>query len=393
VALSPGRRKWLFVVLGVVVLGIVGLGLLPEPVPVEVASVERGPLVVTVDEDGETRAHDRYVISAPVAGRLGRIELHEGDTVRSGQVVAQLGSLPLSARERQEQLARIAAADALLREARERVRHAETDHAQARRERERVEALLRDGLISSQEAEHARVMETTSENELQAARFHAQSAQADLEAARAARMALDGSRDGASAVIPVRSPVNGKVLRIADKSERVVAAGEPLVVVGDPAQMEIVIDLLSTEAVKVEPGMMVHLEGWGGDRVLRAKVRRVEPLAFTKVSALGVEEQRVNVIADFVDPPGPLGDAFRVEARVVLWSGEDVLKAPASALFRRGEGWSVFVVEGGRARRRDVAIDHRSALEAEITDGLRAGERVIRHPANDVEDGRRVRVR
>jgi HlyD family secretion protein len=393
VALSPGRRKWLFVVLGVVVLGIVGLGLLPEPVPVEVASVERGPLVVTVDEDGETRAHDRYVISAPVAGRLGRIELHEGDTVRSGQVVAQLGSLPLSARERQEQLARIAAADALLREARERVRHAETDHAQARRERERVEALLRDGLISSQEAEHARVMETTSENELQAARFHAQSAQADLEAARAARMALDGSRDGASTVIPVRSPVNGKVLRIADKSERVVAAGEPLVVVGDPAQMEIVIDLLSTEAVKVEPGMMVHLEGWGGDRVLRAKVRRVEPLAFTKVSALGVEEQRVNVIADFVDPPGPLGDAFRVEARVVLWSREDVLKAPASALFRRGEGWSVFVVEGGRARRRDVAIDHRSALEAEITDGLRAGERVIRHPANDVEDGRRVRVR
>jgi HlyD family secretion protein len=182
------------------------------------------------------------------------------------------------------------------------------------------------------------------------------------------------------------------VLRIPDKSERVVASGAPLVVVGDPSQLEVVIDLLSTEAVKVKPGMPVLLEAWGGEHPLQARVRVVEPLAFTKVSALGVEEQRVNVIADFVDPPGPLGDAYRVEARVVLWIGDDVLKVPVSAVFRRGDNWCVFVVEGRRARRRDVELGHRGQLEVEILAGVKAGERVVRHPSNEVEDGRRVRI-
>ena len=354
--------------------------------------MQRGSLQVTVDEDAETRARERYVVGAPVAGRVSRIELREGDRVAAGDVLARLWPLPLSAREREEQLARIAAAEALAREAEERVRHAQSDHAQAKRERERIEKLVGEGYISPQGAEQAQVTETTSANELQAARFRARSAAADARAARAALLAVEGAGGRPAPPIPVRSPVDGVVLRNPDRSERVVAAGATLAVIGDPTRLEVVIDLLTTEAVKVRPGMPVLLEGWGGERPLRATVRVVEPLAFTKVSALGVEEQRVNVIADFVDPPGPLGDAFRVEARVVLWSADDVLKVPVSALFRRGEAWSVFVVEGGRARVREIELGHRGALEAEVAKGLRAGEQVVRHPSNEVADGARVTV-
>lgn len=389
---AASRRRWIYSLLGAAALGVVLLGFLPDPIPVEVTAVGRGPLRVTSDEDAETRAVDHYAISAPVAGRVSRIERREGDAVRHGELVAQLWPVPLSAREREEYEARIAAAEALAREAGERVEHAAADYQQAQRDRQRIEKLVRDGFVSSQEAEQARVVETTGANELEAARFRARSAQADLQAAQAALLSLKDAVGGVPAVIPLRSPIDGKVLRIADRSERVVAAGSPLVVVGDPSQLEIVIDLLSTEAVKVRPGMPVLLEGWGGDHPLRAVVRMVEPLAFTKVSALGVEEQRVNVIADFVDAPGSLGDAYRVEARIVLWSADDVLKIPGSALFRRGEGWSVFVVTDGRARRRAVEIGHRGALEVEVLDGLTAGEQVVRHPSNDVDDGRRVRV-
>ena len=388
---SSLQRKLLSVALGAAAFGAIVWGFVPDPIPVDLSVVGRGPLQVTADEDAETRAHDRYVVSAPVAGRISRIELHEGDVVRRGQVVVQLWPIPLSAREREEHVARIAAADALVLEAEERVRHAASDHEQMKRERQRVDRLVQDGLVAPQVGEQSQVAEATSANELEAARFRARSARADADAARAALLAVDKARRD-SVVIPVRSPVEGKVLRIPDRSERVVAPGVPLLIVGDPNRLEVVIDLLSTEAVKVKAGMPVLLEGWGGDRPLRARVRIVEPLAFTKVSALGVEEQRVNVIADFVEPPGPLGDAFRVEARIVLWSAEDVLKVPASALFRRGEGWNVFVMEGGRARRRATEVGHRGALEVEIAKGLTAGERVIRHPSNDIDEGTRVRA-
>jgi HlyD family secretion protein len=390
--MSSKRRRWLYVLLGAAALGIVLLGFVPEPVPVEVSTVARGPLRVTSDEDAQTRARDHYAISAPVAGRVSRIELREGDAVRAGQLIAQLWPVPLSAREREEYEARVEAARALLREAEERVGHAAADHEQASRDRQRLDKLVGRGVVSSQEAEQARVAETATAAELAAARFRARSAQADLQAAQAALLSIADATGGVPAAIALRSPVDGKLLSIAERSERVVAAGSPLVVVSDPSQLEIVIDLLSTEAVKVRPGMSVVLEGWGGTRPLHAVVRVVEPMAFTKVSALGVEEQRVNVIADFVDPPGPLGDAYRVEARVVLWSSDDVLKVPSSSLFRRGEGWSVFVVRDGRAYRIDVEVGHRGTLEAEILGGLSAGERVIRHPSNDVDDGTRVRV-
>jgi HlyD family secretion protein len=391
-ALALDRRKLLYGALAIAAAAIVAWGFFPDPVAVEVAEVRRGPLEVTVDEDAETRARDHYVVSAPVAGRVSRIELREGDRVAEGQLVAQLWAAPLTARQREEQKAKVAAAEALVREANEKVRHAEADHAQARRERERVDKLVAQGFLSPQGAEQSRTTEVTSANEAEAARSRARFAEAELRAARAA-LYVEGALPGQPApAISLRAPADGRVLRIADRSERVVAAGASLVTLGDPSRLEVVIDLLTTEAVKVKPGMPVRLEGWGGAGALAAKVRVVEPLAFTKVSALGVEEQRVNVIADFVDPPGPLGDAFRVEARVVLWRGEDVLKLPVSALFRRGERWSVFVAEGGRARVRDVAIGQRGTLEAEVTGGLKEGERVVRHPSNELGDGARVRV-
>lgn len=285
------------------------------------------------------------------------------------------------------------ATEALERESEERVRRVETDYAQARRDRERIEQLARQGIVSQREAEQAIVGERTQANALEEARLRERSAAADAEAARAARLALAEHQDGPEGSVRVRAPVAGRVLRIPERSERVVQAGTPLLVLGDPSRLEVVLDVLSTEAVKVEPGMEVLLEGWGEERTLRAQVRVVEPFAFTKVSALGVEEQRVNVVADFVDPPGRLADAYRVDARIVVWRNDDVLTVPASAVFRRGEGTSVFVDEGGRARLRRVTIGHRSPTAVEILDGLRTGETVIRHPSNDVDDGVRVRSR
>jgi HlyD family secretion protein len=386
-------RKFLYLLAGLAAAALLAWGFVPAPVPVDVATAQRGPLQVTVNEDGETRARDHYVVSAPVAGRVSRITLREGDAVVAGQAVAQLWAAPLTARQREEQNARVVGAEALVREAGEKLRHAAADYAQARRERERVEQLVAKGFLSAQGAEQSSVAETTSANEVEAARFRLSFAEAELRSVRAA-LYVEGALPGKPApVVTLRAPLDGRVLRVPDRSERVVAAGAPILTLGDPRGLEVVIDLLTTDAVKVRPGMPVLLEGWGGDRPLRAQVRVVEPLAFTKVSALGVEEQRVNVIADFVDPPGALGDAFRVEARVVLWRGENVLKVPVSALYRRGDAWTVFVVEGGRARAREIELAHRGALEVEVVKGLQDGETVVRHPSNELADGRRVAMR
>jgi HlyD family secretion protein len=385
-------RKILYaVVLAAVAAGIVVL-FLPSPIGVDVAPVTVGPLVVTVDEDGETRAHDRYVVSAPVAGRVSRIELHEGDPVRASQVVAEIWPVPLTARERDEQLARIASAKALSREANEQVRRAKIEHEQAQRERKRMETLVRDGFVSPQAAEKTNLADSTSANTLDAARFHAKSAAAELRAAEAAQLAI-AAKPGSRAAIRLESPVSGKVLRVPEKSERVVTSGTPLLILGDADQLEIVIDVLSTEAVKIKPGMPVLIEGWGGDEPLQATVSVVEPYAFTKVSALGVEEQRVNVVADFVGTHATLADAYRVEARVVIWRSDNAIKVPASALFRKQDGWAAFVFDDGRALLRDVTIGRRTAFEVQVLSGLEAGESMILHPSNDIADGTRVRMR
>jgi HlyD family secretion protein len=300
--------------------------------------------------------------------------------------------LPLSARERDEQLARIASSEALSREATEQVRRAKIEHKQAQRERERMQTLVRDGFVSPQAAEQTIVAESISANALDAVRFRARAAAAELRAAKAAQLAI-AAKPGSRAAVRLESPVSGKVLRIPEKSERVVAAGTPLLILGDAGKLEIVIDVLSTEAVRIKPGMPVLIEGWGGDEPLQATVRVVEPYAFTKVSALGVEEQRVNVVADFVGTHAALADAYRVEARVVIWRSDDALKIPASALFRKQDGWAAFVFDDGRALLRDVTTGQRTAFEVQVLSGLEAGESMILHPSNDIADGTRVRMR
>jgi HlyD family secretion protein len=387
------RKTWkrlFYVLAALAVAALLALALRPEPLAVETAAVQSGSIQVTVDEDGETRARDRYVIAAPVAGRVARIDLRDGDAVSSGQVVAELRPLPLSAREREEQLARIAGAEATLREADARAHLAQADNVQKRRERARADNLVKQKFVSPQVAEQAWVAESSAANELHAAQARLRAAEADLRAARAALLAIDSGRSGAA--VELRSPVAGRVLRIPERSERVVRAGEVLATVGDPTALEVVADVLSQDAVRIRPGMPVLIEGWGGDKTLQGRVRLVEAFAFTKVSALGVEEQRVNVVADIVDAPAELGDAYRVEARFVVASAERTLTLPVSALFRDGARLSVFVVEENAARLRPVDVGLRNAREAEVRSGLKAGEVVVRHPANTLDDGGRVRV-
>jgi HlyD family secretion protein len=358
----------------------------PTPVSVETARAVRGPMQVTVDEQGETRVRNRYVVAAPVAGRVARIELREGDSVARGGEVAWLFPAPLDARAREQGSARVAEAEDAQRAADAAVAQARAALAQARRARARAEQLATQNLIAPEERERAELEETTRARELESADFRAQAAAHDVEVARAALLGSVGT------ATPLRSPVCGRVLRIPERSERVVPAGAPIVEVGDCAQLEVAADLLSSDAVKVKPGDPMLIEGWGGGTTLRARLRVVESSGFTKVSALGVEEQRVTVVGDFLDPPTPLGDRYRVDVRIVIWESSDILKVPASALFRHGEGWSVFVVEQDRARHRDVQVGHRTPFDVEVVGGLKEGEVVIRNPSDRIAEGVRVSV-
>jgi HlyD family secretion protein len=386
------QKRILLLALGAAIVALVVVAMRPSPPIVEVARANRGPLRVTVDEEGETRAHDRFVVAAPVAGRLERVELEDGDIVAGGQVAAIIHPLPLDVRSRAEAMARVDSAEAGKREAAAQVQHAQADYDQARRERERAEKLVKDGLISVQSSEQAKTAESTAAHELEAAKFRNVAAAYEVEVARAALIAAGLGPDDPARLVELRSPVRGSVLKVLEKSERVVPAGTPILSVGDAAKLEIVIDVLSTDAVKVSPGMPVLLENWGGERPLRACVRLVEPSGFTKISALGIEEQRVNVIADFVDPPGRLGDGYRVEARIIIWEAGNVLKIPSGALFRHGQDWNVFAIENGRAWARQVEIGHRSALEAEVLRGIEEGSEVIVHPSNEIASGMRVKT-
>lgn len=362
----------------------------PDPVVVELSTVSEGPLQVSINNQGQVRAHDKYVVAAPVAAELQRIEWHDGDAIKRGALVAVLNPLPMDARQRQEAVARLDAARALAREAGTRAERAQTDMRFAISERARVDKLIRDNFVSPQAADRAITSEKTARAEWDAARSREQAAIADIKAAEAALYATDGGAGGRSRQIQLFSPSDGYVLKVHERSSRTVNAGAPLATIGDPSRYEVVVDVLSTDAVKIKPGNTMLLEGWGGDKVLRATVRLVEPVGFTKVSALGVEEQRVNVIADPVDSLGPLGDGYRIEARIVIWSDDKVTKVAGSSLFRVGDAWHVFTVEDGRAREREVKVGQRNQDEAQILSGLAKGATVIRFPSNQIEDGARV---
>jgi HlyD family secretion protein len=371
-----------------------------DPVPVSVATAERAPLLVTVDEEGATRVRDRFAITAPTAGRLLRSELDAGDAVEADALVARIEPLPLDPREHAGASARLEAAEATLRAARAQVALTKASLEQARRSTARAEQLRQAGTLSAEAYEQAQLEKTRREQEHVAARFAADAAQHDVEVASAALLAAQdqsqatargGPRSG-DARIDVRSPVAGRVLRVLEESERIVAAGTPLLEIGDPSSLELVIDVLSTDAVRIPAGARVLVEDWGGEGTLLARVRLVEPSGFTKISALGVEEQRVNVIADLDAPNAALGDGYRFEARIVVWEGEDVLQIPASALFRHAGVWSVFVVERSRARRREVSVGRRGGFAAEIREGLEPGEVVVLYPSDRLADGVRVRA-
>lgn len=388
------RLRGLIVTLAVVLIvgAMIVFALIPSPLTVEVGRVSRGPLQVTIDQEGETRVHDRFVLSSPVIGRLIRIDLDDGDPIRKGQIVARIDPVPLNQREREEVYARVEAAAAALRLATAREAHAREDREQAGRDRERAERLAKEGVISVQALEQARNADVTADDELSAARYGVQVAASEEKVARAGLVSVDTAPGKPRPLIELRSPISGRVLRVVEKSERVVPVGTPILILGEPGQIEVVTDVLSTDAVKIRPGAPVLLDGWGGDHPLRARVRLVEPYGFTKVSALGVEEQRVNVISDFVDPPGPLGDGYRVETHILTWSSENALKMPLSAVFRRGQGWSAFVIAAGRATMKTVEIGHRNESEVEILGGMAEGEQVILHPPNQLTDGTRVRA-
>ena len=381
------RILWLGLLIGLIVLAWTIWR--PSAIAVQTSKVLRGSMRVTVDEEGETRARDRFTVAAPISGRMLRIELQQGDSVRKEQIVAKIQPLPLNQQQREEVLARVETAEANKRQADARMERARQEYEQAEREFKRREHLAR--AISVEELEQARNAEVTSAKELEAAQFSAQAAASEVKVARAGLVGIEGG-SSQPMVISIHSPVSGCVLQVVEKSERVLQAGAPLLVVGDPKNLEIVTDVLTTDAVNIKPGAPVELQGWGGDQPLHARVRLVEPSGFTKVSALGVEEKRVNVIADLVDSPERLGDGFRVETSIVTWQGSDVLKIPSSAAFREQEGWSVFVIDGERARRRQVRIGHRNQAEAEVLDGLTDGEQVILHPSNQLRDGIRVQV-
>ncbi|HVK94119.1 MAG TPA: efflux RND transporter periplasmic adaptor subunit [Noviherbaspirillum sp.] len=382
----PARRRTLIsAILGAAIVAIISwVILVPEPIPVEVTTVTQGPMQVTINNQGQVRVQDKYIVAAPFAAELTRIALDEGDRVQRGQVMLNLNPLPLDARQRQEAVARLDAAKALAREAGLQVRRAYSDMRLATNERARIERLVADKFMSQQAIDRAVAAEQSSRAAWHAARSGEQAAIADVRLAEAALSSAPGRQ------VPLTAPVDGYVLKVHEESARTINAGAPLISIGDPTQYEVVVDVLSTDAVKIKPGDTMLLEDWGGDRTLRARVRLIEPVAFTKISALGVEEQRVNVIAHPIDPLGPLGDGYRIEARIVIWSDDQALKVAGSSLFRVGDAWHVFVIENGRARERTVKLGQRNQNEAQILSGLAAGTRVIRYPNNQLQDNARV---
>jgi len=384
--------------------GVIGAGVLlalfaafrPQPVPVDLQEAKRGELVVTVDEEGETRVRDVFVLSAPVAGRMQRIEAEAGDDVRANEtVLAEIEPVDptfLDYRSEAQAQAAVRSAESATALAQAGVDQAQAELDFARAELDRARELIVDNTISQRDLDEAEKQLKTAKAAyatrlaaLQVRRFELESAEAVLLSPAQGR-----ERSGECECVPITSPVDGVVLRLLEESEGVVQAGEPLIEIGDSRDLEIVVDLLSADAVKVKPGQRVIIDGWGGDTPLEGRVRRVEPFAFTKVSALGIEEQRVNVIVDFTsdrDAWARLGHGYQVDLRIVLWEAADVIRLPLTALFRDGDQWAVFVDTGGTAELRQVEVGQRNGLEAQITGGLEPGEVFVSYPGDRVMDG------
>jgi HlyD family secretion protein len=396
-------KRFSWYIVGAIVLAAIVFAFIPKPVEVDVAQVDRGPMRVTVDQDGKTRVKERYVISAPLVGRLIRVNLKAGDAVEAGKtVVASIVPTPpelLDARAHDEAEARVRAAEASLLQAEPMIVRATARRDQAIVDLDRAKQMAVNSVASQDELDQKSLAVSVNEAELKAAVFARDVAKFQLEQARAAlaRTAV-GTNGGTTmpstatedSVFQIVSPITGYVLRVWQESEATVNAGTQLLEVGDIGELEAVIDVLSRDAVNVRPGAPVLLERWGGGEPLRGRVRRVEPSGFTKISALGVEEQRVNVIVDFADDSASrqtLGDGYRVDARIVTWERPDVLKVPVGALFRSGQDWSCYSITSGRAVEHKLQLGRMNADEAEVLDGLTDHDVVIMHPSDKIKDG------
>lgn len=393
--------KWIFwSVIALLIVTVFFFILRPEPVWVDLATVERGPMEVTILEEGKTRVKDRYQISAPVTGYLHRLPMEVGDPVIPGELLTYVAPIPasiLDARSRAEAQAHIAAANAAVQSINQKVAAAQADAEFAQQEYQRLQALEASRFVSGEQLQQARTTAARAQAILRSAKFDEEVAAHELAAARTRLQVSAASQNGDRPAerVAVRSPVNGAILSIVRKSEGVIHTGEPILEVGDPGALEVVVDVLSFDAIKLQPGLKTRLSGWGGP-ALEAVVRRVEPVGFADVSALGVEEQRVKVIADMVSPYEQwelLGDGYRVDAEFLLWQSEDTLQVAASALFRHDGGHAVFLVRGDVANIQPVDIGASSGLTTVVTAGLEAGDEVVRHPGRGLNDGDRIRVR
>jgi HlyD family secretion protein len=378
-------RRWLPWLAVVALVALIVAGFWPKPLPVETGRVVTGLLRTTVNEEGKTRIRQRYIVSAPVAGQLRRIPYKAGAELESTQTVVAIidpiSPALLDARTRSLAEARRDNASAQVQRARD-----QQDFAA--RELRRNEELYKEKTVSTQELEAVQWRETAAARELAAA-------EASLRAAEAELLEFTSGSTSNRPPVVLRAPVPGRVLKVFEESTRTVLSGTPLLEVGDPTDLEVIVEVLSRDGAAIQPGTPMELEQWGGSEPLQAKVRFVEPAAFTKISALGVEEQRVNVVADLLTPAeqrGNLGDNFRVEARIITWQNDHALKVPAGALFRRGAQWHAFLVDGGRAQLRRVQVGRSSGLETEVLEGLREGDEVILYPGDRIKDGSRVTV-
>lgn len=389
-------NKILLFLLIVAVAGLIAWSFAPRAVVVQTAEVKRGSFTQVVEEDGKTRVRERYVISAPLAGKVNRLLLKAGDSVANDQVVARIApnmSALLDTRSVQELTERIGAAEAVKARALADVARSQATLDKSQADLRRVKQLASSGFVAAAQVEQAEMEREVNVRSLEAARQSQHVAEHELATARAA---LQHTRTGGApdSQWAVRTPVAGSVLKVLQESENVVALGAPLLEIGNPQDMEIVADVLSSDAVQIRPGAPVQIEHWGRAETLQGRVRLVEPSAYTKVSALGVEEQRVNIVIDITAPPAQwqgLSDGYKVDVRIVVFVAEDALKVPVSALFRKDDGWAVFVASGGRAVQRMVRVARRSGLDAMVESGLQPGEQVIVYPGDAVKDGQRIR--
>ena len=394
-------RRWIVVItVSAVVLLAIVYGFMPKPVPVDLVKVSRGPLKVTVEEEGRTRVKDRFVVSAPVAGFMRRIQLEVGDRIQKGQSLVELEPLKsnlLDPRSHAAAEAAVSSAEASLKVEEERARAAAADAEYGRKNLERIKKLYEGGYVAKDALEQAETGAKragasllSAEAAVKVARFELDRAHTALRHSAAENTKIQGK------IVTIQAPVNGSVLKIYRESEGVVQSGEPVIDIGDPEKLEVKVEVLSADAVKIKPRSSVLFERWGGNSTLSGRVRVVEPAGFTKISSLGVEEQRVLVIVDITSSDKgeqSLGDGYRLEASFIIWEGKDILQVPASALFRNREGWAIFVVKNSRALKREVRVGQRTGLAAEILSGLTEGEEVISHPDNSIEDRIRVRPR